>query len=163
PCCLSRAALRSRAVRPASPLEILMRCPNCRHENEEGANFCEECAAPLARACAKCGHRLSPTAKFCPEDAHPTGVLPEALPAARSTAPSRREDPHLKPNFNSTRDKSVSAQALTRARAALSTTLWRSALCLGRLGLGDFADVGWQRDTDRLEDMADVAGNWCAQ
>src|SRR5262245_33092945 len=69
----------------------------------------------------------------------------------------------IRPNFNTTRDKSVSAQALTRARAALSTTLWRSALCLGRLGLGDFADVGWQRDTDRLEDMADVAGNWCAQ
>jgi len=73
-----------------------MRCPNCRHENEEGANFCEECAAPLARAFAKCGHRLSPTAKFCPEYAHPTGVLPEALPAVRFTAPSRREDPHLK-------------------------------------------------------------------
>ena len=61
------------------------------------------------------------------------------------------------------RDKSVSVQALTRARAALSTTFWGSALCLGRLGLGDFADVGWQRDADSLEDVADVAGNWRAQ
>ena len=44
-----------------------MTCPRCRHENEAGAKFCEECASPLARACVKCGRPLSPTAKFCPE------------------------------------------------------------------------------------------------
>jgi len=27
-----------------------MKCPRCQHENEAGAKFCEECAAPLARA-----------------------------------------------------------------------------------------------------------------
>src|SRR5262245_41838050 len=59
-----------------------MTCPRCRHENEAGAKFCEECATPLARACAKCGRPLSPTAKFCPECAHPTG-----LPIAPPTAP----------------------------------------------------------------------------
>ena len=37
-----------------------MQCPKCRHENEDGATFCEECAAPLGRACVKCGRRLSP-------------------------------------------------------------------------------------------------------
>ena len=72
-----------------------MRCPKCRHENEEGAKFCEECAAPLARACAKCGRRLSPTAKFCPECAHPTGVVPGSLPATRFTSPDSYTPKHL--------------------------------------------------------------------
>jgi NitT/TauT family transport system substrate-binding protein len=48
-----------------------MKCPRCQHENVADAKFCEECAAPLARACAKCGRQLSLTAKFCPECAHP--------------------------------------------------------------------------------------------
>src|SRR6516165_3121703 len=56
-----------------------MKCPKCRHENEEGAKFCEECAAPLRRACAKCGRPLSPTAKFCPGCAHPAAPSPETL------------------------------------------------------------------------------------
>ena len=25
-----------------------MQCPRCQHENEAGAKFCEDCAAPLA-------------------------------------------------------------------------------------------------------------------
>ena len=72
-----------------------MKCPKCRHDNEEGAKFCEECAAPLARACAKCGRRLSPTAKFCPECAHPTGVVPGSLPATRFTSPDSYTPKHL--------------------------------------------------------------------
>src|SRR5262247_208371 len=59
-----------------------MKCQLCQHENETGAKFCEECAAPLARACGNCGRPLSATAKFCPECAHPTGS-----PAARAAAP----------------------------------------------------------------------------
>jgi class 3 adenylate cyclase/tetratricopeptide (TPR) repeat protein len=56
-----------------------MKCPKCCHENEEGAKFCEECAAPLGRACAKCGRPLSPKAKFCPACAHPTSLAPETI------------------------------------------------------------------------------------
>src|SRR6516225_11597077 len=50
-----------------------MKCPKCQHENEAGAKFCEECAAPVPRVCTNCGRQLSPTAKFCPECASPTG------------------------------------------------------------------------------------------
>lgn len=32
-----------------------MKCPRCEHENETGAKFCEECAAPLA-GCGKTRH-----------------------------------------------------------------------------------------------------------
>jgi len=60
-----------------------MKCPRCQHDNETGAKFCEECAAPLARACAQCGRPLSPTAKFCPECAHPTELAVTPPPAQR--------------------------------------------------------------------------------
>jgi class 3 adenylate cyclase/tetratricopeptide (TPR) repeat protein len=42
-----------------------MKCPKCQHENTLEAKFCEECAAPLARACANCGAQVSSTARFC--------------------------------------------------------------------------------------------------
>ena len=72
-----------------------MRCPKCRHENEEGAKFCEDCAAPLGRTCAKCGRWLSPKARFCPECAEPTGLMPEASVATRFTSPSNYTPKHL--------------------------------------------------------------------
>src|SRR5262249_61848924 len=72
-----------------------MRCPKCQHENEEGAKFCEECAAPIALTCAKCGRPLSPTAKFCPECAHPTGRATEASAAAQPISAKSYTPAHL--------------------------------------------------------------------
>ncbi len=72
-----------------------MKCPRCQHENETGAKFCEECAAPLARTCEHCGRQLSPTAKFCPECAHSTGLAPEVPTAPRFTSPERYTPKHL--------------------------------------------------------------------
>jgi class 3 adenylate cyclase len=72
-----------------------MKCQRCQHENEPGAKFCEECAAPLARACGNCGRQLSPTAKFCPECAHPTALAPEVRPAPRITSPESYTPKHL--------------------------------------------------------------------
>ena len=72
-----------------------MKCPRCLYENEAGAKFCEECAAPLARACAKCGRPLSPTAKFCPECAHPTGISAAPPPAQRFDSPESYTPKHL--------------------------------------------------------------------
>jgi len=48
-----------------------MKCPKCQHENSAKAKFCEECAAPLARACDNCGSQVSLTAEFCPQCGHP--------------------------------------------------------------------------------------------
>jgi class 3 adenylate cyclase/predicted ATPase len=72
-----------------------MNCPRCRHENEAGAKFCEECAAPLARACTQCGRPLSATAKFCPECAHPTGVAAAPSSGARFASPESYTPKHL--------------------------------------------------------------------
>src|SRR5512137_32867 len=72
-----------------------MKCPRCQHENEAGAKFCEECAAPLARTCGNCGRQLSPTAKFCPECAQPTGLAAEGAAAPRFTSPESYTPRHL--------------------------------------------------------------------
>lgn len=62
-----------------------MICPACTHENRSGAKFCEECAAPLARACASCGFQLRPAARFCDECGAPAGAAP---PAPRPADPA---------------------------------------------------------------------------
>ena len=72
-----------------------MKCARCQHENRLVAKFCEECAAPLARACANCGAQLSPAARFCSECAHPTGSAPPAANAARLTSPESYTPKHL--------------------------------------------------------------------
>src|SRR5215472_6602197 len=48
-----------------------MKCPKCQHENSAKAKFCEECAAPLARACDNCGSQVTSAAKYCPQCGHP--------------------------------------------------------------------------------------------
>jgi class 3 adenylate cyclase/tetratricopeptide (TPR) repeat protein len=72
-----------------------MKCSRCQHENEAGAKFCEECAAPLARVCAKCGRSLSPSAKFCPECAHPAGLATAPPAAQRYDSPQSYTPKHL--------------------------------------------------------------------
>jgi class 3 adenylate cyclase/tetratricopeptide (TPR) repeat protein len=72
-----------------------MQCAKCQHENEVGANFCEECAAPLARGCTNCGHQLSPTAKFCPKCAHPAGVAAAPTTAKQFGSPNTYTPKHL--------------------------------------------------------------------
>ena len=70
-----------------------MKCARCEQPNEDGAKFCEECAAPLALACVNCGRQLSPTAKFCPGCAHPTRLATQAKAAPRFTAPESYTPP----------------------------------------------------------------------
>jgi hypothetical protein len=72
-----------------------MQCPRCQHENEAGAKFCEECAAPLARRCSNCGRQLSAAAKFCPECAHPANPAAPAPTAQRFISPEYYTPKHL--------------------------------------------------------------------
>ena len=72
-----------------------MKCSRCQQENEAGAKFCEECAAPLARTCGNCGRQLSATAKFCPECAHPASSAAPAPTAQRFTSPGSYTPKHL--------------------------------------------------------------------
>jgi class 3 adenylate cyclase/tetratricopeptide (TPR) repeat protein len=69
-----------------------MKCPKCQHENILEAKFCEECAAPLARACVNCRSEVSVTAKFCPQCGH---RLPPAADATRFSSPKSYTPQHL--------------------------------------------------------------------
>ena len=69
-----------------------MKCPKCQHENAPGAKFCEECAAPLARACANCGSEVSATAKFCSQCGH---RLPPTADDSRFASPRSYTPQHL--------------------------------------------------------------------
>ena len=51
-----------------------MRCPNCQHENQPSAKFCQECATSLPKACSNCGAALPQAAKFCPQCAQPVAT-----------------------------------------------------------------------------------------
>jgi hypothetical protein len=69
-----------------------MKCPKCQHENTLEAKFCEECAAPLARACVNCGSEVSSTAKFCSECGH---RLPPVADVTRFASPKSYTPQHL--------------------------------------------------------------------
>ena len=69
-----------------------MKCPKCQHENTLEAKFCEECAAPLARACVNCGSEVSSTAKFCSECGH---RLPPVADVNRFASPKSYTPQHL--------------------------------------------------------------------
>jgi len=69
-----------------------VKCTRCQHENRPNAKFCEECAAPLARACPNCGSQVSAIAKFCSECAH---HLPEPSAGPRFAAPDSYTPKHL--------------------------------------------------------------------
>src|SRR5712692_4354440 len=62
-----------------------MQCPQCQHENNEMAKFCEECGTKLVRVCPGCSHDVSPRAKFCPE----CGIPLSGQPPASQTQDSR--------------------------------------------------------------------------
>ena len=67
-------------------------CSQCQHENPQGARFCEECAAPLARTCPGCATSVSATAKFCHACAHPLG---SGATQSRFASPQACIPPHL--------------------------------------------------------------------
>ena len=44
-----------------------MKCPNCEHENREGAKFCGNCSGKLLLICSRCNTENTPVNKFCDE------------------------------------------------------------------------------------------------
>ncbi|GAF90897.1 unnamed protein product, partial [marine sediment metagenome] len=57
-----------------------MRCPKCRAENREDAEFCSDCGITLEVACPKCGRSNPTSKKFCDKCGHSLGESKAALP-----------------------------------------------------------------------------------
>src|SRR5690349_13435418 len=75
--------------------DVPVKCLRCQHENEAGAKFCEECAAPAARVCGGCGRPLSPIANYCPECARPASTAATSAMSPRFSAPDAYTPQHL--------------------------------------------------------------------
>jgi class 3 adenylate cyclase/tetratricopeptide (TPR) repeat protein len=68
-------------------------CPSCRHENREGAAFCEACGTRLRRTCSGCGNELRPAARFCDGCGQPVaGAVEPAAPQPRDYTPQHLAD-----------------------------------------------------------------------
>ena len=74
-----------------------MQCPQCQHENRDGAKFCNECGTKLEAACPRCGHLNPPGSRFCDECGAGLGQ-PPPIPGAASAgqrAPDTYTPKHL--------------------------------------------------------------------
>src|SRR6266851_651516 len=70
-----------------------MRCRQCTHMNNEGANFCGHCGAKLERACPNCQAANPPTNKFCNQCGQSLGLPPTV--ESYSASPQTYIPPYL--------------------------------------------------------------------
>src|SRR5215510_11389948 len=68
---------------------VLMKCPQCQHENPVQAKFCLECGARLSRVCAKCQTQLPAGAKFCLECGEHIAGQSHVLPSPETYTPKQ--------------------------------------------------------------------------
>jgi class 3 adenylate cyclase/predicted ATPase len=127
-----------------------MKCPNCRHENQPGAKFCEECAAPLPRTCTNCGALLREAAKFCPECANPVA----SGPVSASTTDSPRLSPGISPPPHL-------AQKILSARGPLEGE--RRQLTVMFCDLVDSTALAQRLDPEELRDLMQAYQRTCGQ
>jgi ribosomal protein L40E len=67
-------------------------CPNCNHQNPDGANQCEACYTPLpvTASCSNCGAAVQTDAAFCGQcgfNLRPGAYVPEVEASVASTSP----------------------------------------------------------------------------
>ena len=71
-----------------------MQCPQCQHENRDGARFCRECGARFEAVCPACGTRVEAGSKFCDDCGAPlTGSGAAAAPPEPVTTLARFGSP----------------------------------------------------------------------
>src|SRR5437867_12656757 len=73
--------------KPSSCGEDSMQCPQCQHDNQEGAKFCNECGTPLPVVCASCQTANRSSAKFCNECGTPLAAHASSPSATQPFAP----------------------------------------------------------------------------
>jgi rRNA maturation endonuclease Nob1 len=63
-------------TRPPNAGCSMAACPQCGHETQTHARYCEQCGAVLAERCAACAIPLPPSSRFCPSCGHPWARAP---------------------------------------------------------------------------------------
>ncbi|HSD85598.1 MAG TPA: ABC transporter substrate-binding protein, partial [Anaerolineae bacterium] len=69
-----------------------MQCPNCSHDNQVDARFCQNCGQPLERACSNCGTSNATDARFCKQCGATLGIAVDRLSVLRQSAPQILQD-----------------------------------------------------------------------
>lgn len=101
----------------------MISCPNCEHENPDGAVQCEACFTPLPRLvnCGKCGKPLLSSATFCGEcgAAYP---FEGSTPSQGETPPPPPMTPPPPPSSNLAEEEAMTPPLPPQQPAAPKTT-----------------------------------------
>jgi class 3 adenylate cyclase/tetratricopeptide (TPR) repeat protein len=65
-----------------------VQCPQCQHENRDGAKFCNDCGARLESPCPQCGHRNPAGSRYCDECGARIGTASASIVPAPPALPS---------------------------------------------------------------------------
>jgi hypothetical protein len=80
----------------ASPPELDMQCPRCRHESSDSAKYCSQCGTALEPSfCACCGRSIPASAEFCLACGDPSlrAAQAEGVAQPEEAAPPEEADP----------------------------------------------------------------------
>ena len=125
-----------------------MICSACRHENREGAKFCENCGAKLERRCPACAQPVREASRFCDACGHRLDQ-PSAAPAP-SPAPSIVD--HLAQRFAGYTPRHLADKILT-SRAALEGE--RKLVSVLFADTAGFTEVSAKLDPEDLHGVMD--------
>jgi len=73
----------------------MMICPHCRHDNPQGAKFCNACGAQLEAACPACGQVNPPGSRFCNACGSNLAQPPQLVAEAPLASPRSYTPQHL--------------------------------------------------------------------
>jgi class 3 adenylate cyclase len=123
-----------------------MICGACRHDNREGAKFCENCGAKLERRCPSCGQPVGEASRFCDGCGHRLDAPAPAAPAAPTIAD------HLAQRFASYTPRHLADKILT-SRAALEGE--RKLVSVLFADTAGFTEVSTKLDPEDLHAVMD--------
>src|SRR5262245_50064632 len=125
-----------------------MICSACRHDNREGAKFCENCGAKLERRCPACAQPVREASRFC--DACGFRLDQTAPAPAASPAPSIAD--HLTERFAGYTPRHLADKILT-SRAALEGE--RKLVSVLFADCAGFTEVSSRLDPEDLHGVMD--------
>src|SRR5262245_62379331 len=130
-----------------------MICGACRHDNREGAKFCENCGAKLERRCPACAQPVREASRFCDACGHrldQPAASPATTPPPPESAPSIAD--HLAQRFAGYTPRHLADKILT-SRAALEGE--RKLVSVLFADTAGFTEVSAKLDPEDLHGVMD--------
>src|SRR5262245_37020772 len=125
-----------------------MICSACRHDNREGAKFCDSCGAKLERRCPACAQPVREASRFCDACGH---KLDQPAPTPEA-APAETIADHLAQRFAGYTPRHLADKILT-SRAALEGE--RKLVSVLFADCAGFTEVSSRLDPEDLHGVMD--------